>query len=455
MTILTYVLAFLVAIGVLVAVHEYGHFWMARRMGIRVLRYSIGFGKVLWSRRGKDQVEYAISAIPLGGYVKLLDEREGPVAPAIVHEAYNRKPVWRRILVLLAGPFANFLFASVAYWILFVVGIPALKPVIGDVKADSVAARAGLQSGDAIVGVGGQPVSTREGAVLAVLDRLMDGTPIELQVRGDEGAGGARSVSLDVAGDRRALTEPGALLPGLGFDFWYPTVPTEIGTIVPDSPAARAKLQVGDRIVAVDGEPVADFSQLVRRVQPNPGRTLTFTIERAGDELDVPIEVEAQRDGERLVGRIGIQPVQSLSVPEDMRSIERYGVFAATGRAVAKTWDMSVLTVRMIWNVATGDVSVKNLSGPINIAEYAGFSARQGILSFLSFLAIVSVSLFVLNLLPIPILDGGQVVYQVAELVKGSPLSERAQAVGQQIGILLLLVLMSFAFYNDLSRLFS
>ena len=455
MTILTYVLAFLVAIGVLVAVHEYGHFWMARRMGIRVLRYSIGFGKVLWSRRGKDQVEYAVSAIPLGGYVKLLDEREGPVPAEIAHEAYNRKPVWRRILVLLAGPFANFLFAAVAYWILFVVGIPALKPVIGDVTADSLAARAGLQTGDAIVAVGGEPVSTREGAVLAVLDHLMDGSSIELQVRANEGEGSARTVDLDVGGDRRALTEPGALLPGLGFEFWYPTVPTEIGKIVPDSPAARAKLQLGDRIVAVDGEPVDDFAQLVDRVQPSPGRTLTFTVARSSDEFDVPIEVEAHREGEQLVGRIGIQPVPSLTIPEDMRALERYGVLAASGRAIEKTWSMSVLTVRMIWNVATGDVSVKNLSGPINIAEYAGFSARQGILSFLSFLAIVSVSLFVLNLLPIPILDGGQVVYQLAELVKGSPLSDRAQAVGQQIGILLLLVLMSFAFYNDLSRLFS
>jgi regulator of sigma E protease len=455
MTILTYVLAFLVAIGVLVAVHEYGHFWMARRMGIGVLRYSIGFGKVLWSRRGKDNCEYAVSAIPLGGYVKLLDEREGPVAPELVSQAYNRKPVWRRILVLLAGPFANFLFAAAAYWILFVIGIPALKPVIGDVTADSVAARAGMQSGDAIVAVAGEPVSTREGAVLAILDRLMDGAPIDMEVRGDSGEGGTRTLDLVIEGDRRALTEPGALLPRLGFDFWYPTVPTEIGKIVPDSPAARAKLELGDRIVAVDEEPVADFSDLVDRVQPSPGKTLTFTVERKGERFQVPIEVEAQREGDRLVGRIGIQPVQALAVPEDMRALERYGVIAAGGRAVEKTWNMSVLTVRMIWNVATGDVSVKNLSGPINIAEYAGFSARQGILSFLSFLAIVSVSLFVLNLLPIPILDGGQVVYQVVELVKGSPLSERAQAVGQQIGIVLLLVLMSFAFYNDLSRLFS
>jgi regulator of sigma E protease len=455
MTILTYVLAFLVAIGVLVAVHEYGHFWMARRMGIKVLRYSIGFGKVLWSRRAADGCEYAFSAIPLGGYVKLLDEREGPVPPELLTQAYNRKPVWRRILVLLAGPFANFLFAAVAYWILFVVGIPALKPVIGDVIADSPAAAAGLRSGDSIVAVAGAPVATREGAVLSILDRLMDGAPIELTVRADEGEGSPRTLDLAIEGDRRGLTEPGALLPGLGFDFWYPTVPTEIGKIVPGSPAARANLALGDRIVAVDGEPVADFASLVERVQPSPGKTLRFTIERKGGTFEVPIEVESQRDGARLVGRIGIQPVPNLAVPDNMRALERYGVVQSAGRAVGKTWDMSVLTVRMIWNVATGDVSVKNLSGPINIAEYAGFSARQGILSFLSFLAIVSVSLFVLNLLPIPILDGGQVVYQVAELVKGSPLSDRAQAVGQQIGILLLLVLMSFAFYNDLSRLFS
>jgi regulator of sigma E protease len=453
MNLLIYVLAFLVAIGVLVAVHEFGHFWMARRMGIRVLRYSIGFGKVLWSRHGRDGCEYAFSAIPLGGYVKLLDEREGPVPADQRGAAFNRKPVWRRVLVLLAGPGANFLFAAAAYWILFVVGIPALKPVIGDVTADSMASRAGLHSGDSIVAIGGREVSTREGAVLAILDQLMDDEPIQLDVHDARGA--VRTLDLVVEGDRRAITEPGALLPRLGFDFWYPTIPTEIGTIVPASPAERGGLKVGDRIVAVDGKAVADFPALVKIVQPSPGRTLHFDVIREGDRLDVPIEVEAQREGDRMVGRIGVQPVASLAIPDGMKTIERYGPVVAVARAVDKTWNMSVLTVRMIWNVATGDVSVKNLSGPINIAEYAGFSARQGILSFLSFLAVVSVSLFVLNLLPIPILDGGQVAYQLAEVIKGSPLSERAQAVGQQIGILLLLVLMSFAFYNDLSRLFS
>jgi len=454
MTILTYVLAFLLAIGVLVAVHEYGHFWMARRMGIRVLRFSIGFGKTLWSRHGADGTEYAVSAIPLGGYVKLLDEREGPVAPADLPAAYNRQPVWRRILVLVAGPLANFLFAVVAYWVLFVAGVPTLKPVLGEILPGSIAARAGLHPGDEIVKAGGREVTTREGAMLAILDRLIAGQPIELELQSAGGAG-TRAASLEITGDRRKLTEPGALLSGLGFDFWYPTIPALVGKLVPASPAQRAGLKEGDRIVAVGGDPVKDFPGLVAHVQPNPGKTLSFTVERGATRLTLPIEVEAQREGGRLVGRIGVQPAAAAAIPEEMRSRERYGPLPAVERAVGKTWNMSTLTVRMIWNVVVGDVSVKNLSGPINIAEYAGFSARQGILSFLSFLAVVSVSLFVLNLLPIPVLDGGQIVYQLAELVKGRPLSERAQAVGQQIGILLLLVLMSFAFYNDLSRLFS
>jgi regulator of sigma E protease len=453
MTLLSYVLAFLVAIGVLVAVHEYGHFWMARRMGIRVLRFSIGFGRVLWSRRGADDTEYAFSAIPLGGYVKLLDEREGPVDAAELTAAYNRKPVWQRILVLVAGPLANFLFAVAAYWLLFVAGVPALRPVVGEVRPGSMAERAGLQAGDEIVRVGTRDVVTREGAVLAILDRLMQGSSIELGLRSEEGLG--RSTALKIEGNSRPLTEPGALLPGLGFDFWYPAVPARVGKVLPGSPAERAGLQEGDEIIAVSGHSVADFPALVDEVQPNAGRTLEFDIRRDGDRRQVSVEVEGQREGERLVGRIGVQPAAVSDIPAGMRTLERYGPLGALVRATDKTWDMSLLTVRMLWNVATGDVSVKNLSGPINIAEYAGFSARQGFLAFLSFLAIVSVSLFVLNLLPIPILDGGQIVYQLAELAKGSPLSERAQAVGQQIGLLLLLVLMSFAFYNDLSRLFS
>ena len=452
MTILSYILAFMVAIGILVAVHEYGHFWMARRVGVRVLRFSIGFGKRLWTRQGKDGTEFAISAIPLGGYVKLLDEREGPVATADLSAAYNRKPVWQRILILLAGPFANFLFATAAYWVIFVAGVPALKPVLGEIAPQSIAATAGLATGDEIIAVGTSETGTREAVVLAILDQLMDGGAIALKVRSPDGT--TRATPLAIVGSPRPLTEPGALLPGLGFDFWYPIVPAEIGTMQPGSPAERAGLAVGDRIVAVGGTPVADFPALVKQVQPQPGKTLEFTVERSGARVVVPVEVDAQREGSKLVGRIGVRPASPGAIPEDMRTRERFGPVASVGRAVDKTWDMSLLTVRLLWNVGTGDVSVKNLSGPINIAEYAGFSARQGILAFLSFLAIVSVSLFVLNLLPIPILDGGQIVYQLAELVKGSPLSERTQAAGQKVGIFLLLVLMSFAFYNDLSRLF-
>lgn len=453
MTIFTYVIAFLLAIGVLVAIHEFGHFWMARRLGIRVVRFSVGFGRPLWRRQAADGTEYALSAIPLGGYVKLLDEREGPVAPEHLSQAYNRQPVWRRVTVLLAGPAANFLFAVCAYWLLFVVGVPALKPVIGEVEPGSIAARAGLRDGDEIVRVGARPTPTRETAVIAILDGLMKERPIELALARADGS--TSETALRFEGSTRGLTEPGALLPGLGFDFWYPTVPPVVGKVIPDSPAERAGLQVGDRIVAIDGQAVADFPGLVQRVQPNPGRTLEFTVERQGDRITLPIEVQSQREGDRMVGRIGVQPVAGAAAPEEMRTAERYGVFESLPRAAAKTWSMSVLTLRMLWNVVTGDVSVKNLSGPINIAEYAGFSLQQGALAFLSFLAIVSVSLFVLNLLPIPILDGGQIAFQLAELVKGSPLSERAQAVGQQIGLFLLLVLMSFAFYNDLSRLFS
>jgi regulator of sigma E protease len=336
---------------------------------------------------------------------------------------------------------------------LFVAGIPALKPVLGEVAPESIAARAGLESGDEIVGVGKRETATRESVVLAILDQLMEGGTIDLRVRSP---GGSTHVApLRIEGSPRPLTEPGALLPGLGFEFWYPPVPAEIGKMVPGSSAERAGLKLGDRITEVDGRPIKDFPALVQVVQPQAGKTLQFTIERAGERIVVPVEVEAQRDNGRLIGRIGVQRSSSGAIPDEMRTRERYGPAGALVRAVDKTWDMSVLTVRLLWNVGTGDVSVKNLSGPINIAEYAGFSARQGILAFLSFLAIVSVSLFVLNLLPIPILDGGQIVYQLAELAKGSPLAERAQAVGQRIGIFLLLVLMSFAFYNDLSRLFS
>ncbi len=450
--ILTGVLGFVIAIAVLVTIHEYGHFWMARRLGIQVQRFSVGFGKPLWMRTGADGTEYALAAIPVGGYVSFADP-EGPLTPEQLARSYNHRPPLQRILVLLAGPVANFLFAVLVYWVLLVAGTPALTPVLGSILPDTPAARAGLRDGDRIVAVGDEAVQTREGAVIAILDRVIAGESVPIDVRAADGA--ERETTLEIEGDRRALTEPGALLTGLGFDWWFPTVPAEVGQMVAGGPAERAGLRAGDRIVAVDGRPTPDFRALVAAVQPNPGKTLRFTIERAGERLEQPIEVEGQRDRDRLVGRIGVQPPPGPPIPASMRTVERYGPVAAVGPAVARTWSMSVLTVRMIGKLLVGEVSVKNLSGPISIAEVAGFSLRQGILSFLTTLGLLSVSLFVLNLLPIPILDGGQIVFRLAELVKGRPLSERAQAVGQQVGLVLLLVLMSFAFYNDLTRLFS
>ena len=329
MTILGYLLAFLVAIGTLVAVHEYGHFWMARRLGIRVIRFSIGFGRPLWRRLDSHGTEFAVSAIPLGGYIKLLDEREGPVAAADLSSAYNRKPVWQRILVLLAGPAANFLFAVAAYWVLFVAGVPALKPVLGEVAPESVAARAGLVPGDEIVAVGEHKTGGREAVLLAILDRLMDGGTIELAVRSP--GGGTRVVPLRIEGSTLPLTEPGALLPGLGFEFWYPAVPARVGKVLAGSPAERAGVRPEDLIVMVGEAPVADFAALVHVVQPAAGRTLELTVERAGERVVVPVEVEAERVGARLIGRIGIQPSAPAPVPEDMRTRERYGVFTSVG----------------------------------------------------------------------------------------------------------------------------
>lgn len=453
--ILIAILTFVVAIGILVAVHEFGHFWVARRLGIKVLRFSIGFGKPLWQRTaGKDSVEYVIAAIPLGGYVKLLDEREGNVTPQDAPRAFNRQPIWKRIAVLLAGPAFNLVFAVAAYWLLFVAGVPTLKPFVGDVAADSIAGRAGLKYEDLIVRVGGKPVATLEAAMLGTLDDLIDDGTIEMRVRGIDGA--QRELTLHAGEQRRALTQADTMLAGLGFDFWRPRLPAIVGGILEGSAAAKAGLRPGDQILKFDGQPVGDFAQLVRLVEPKGNSAVTLEISRGAATFKVPITVgEDVVDGKR-VGRIGVapagKPLEGAVKPQDMLTIQKYGPLAAAGEAATKTWDMSVFTLKIVGRIVTGDVSLKNISGPISIAETTGFAARQGWRTFLSTLALISISLGVLNLLPIPILDGGQVVYQLAELVKGGPVSERAQLFGQQIGIAMLILMMTLAFYNDIAR---
>jgi regulator of sigma E protease len=438
--------AFIVAIGVLVAVHEFGHFWVARRLGIRVLRFSIGFGKPLWQRRSKvDGVEYVVAAIPLGGYVKLLDEREGNVPPEQAPRAFNRQPVWKRIAVLLAGPAFNLIFAVLMYWILFTAGVETLKPFVSEVTADSSAAQAGLRADDQIVAIAGNKVETVDAALFNLLQDLVDDGTIDLQVRGADGA--LRGVRLTANANVRSLKEPEALFPGLGFRIGQPRVRPVVHEVEEDSAGERAGLRPGDEIVRFDGKPVASFTDLVALVRPSANREVMLEIKRQGQVREVPIKVaEKIVDGESI-GRLGVGPdVQQFL------TLQKFGVIPAMGQAAAKTWDMSTFTLKIVGRIVTGDVSLKAISGPISIAETTGFAARQGWRSFLGTLALISISLGVLNLLPIPILDGGQVVYQLAELVKGRPVSERAMLAGQQIGIAMLLLMMTLAFYNDIAR---
>jgi regulator of sigma E protease len=450
-------LSFVVAISVLVAAHEFGHFWVARRLGFKVLRFSIGFGRPLLVRRGgpPDHTEYWLSMIPLGGYVKMLDEREHdvPVVSSDRHRAFNQRPVWQRIAVLLAGPAFNFLFAIVAYWLMFASGVPGLKPMIGAVAPDSVAARAGIEPGDEITAVGGRPTATWENATLRIFDELLTDARIDLALR--ERNGNTKNIQLDVRGREAELTEPAALFRGLGIQAG-PVIPAVVGSVTPDSPAERAGMLAGDEVVSIDGRPVEGWEQWVDFIRQRPGETVAVNVVRNGRETALTVEIARFEEAGKTIGRIGA--ARTSAVPpeliDSLRAEQRYGVLESVPRGIEKTWEVSALTVRMLVRMVVGDVSLKNMSGPLTIADYAGDSAQAGFAAFLSFLAAVSISLGILNLVPIPLLDGGQVVYQLIEWFKGSPLSERAMVLGQQIGIFFLVVLMSFAFYNDLSRIF-
>ena len=439
---LTNLIAFIVAISVLVAVHEFGHYIVGRCCGMKVLRFSIGFGKPLWTWiGGEDRIEYCVSAIPLGGYVKFLDEREGPVDPADRGRAFNHRPIPARIAVLLAGPLFNFLFALIAYWILSMQGVPTLRPVIGTVEPDSYAAQAGLLPEELLVAVGDQAVDNWGTALLSILDEMIatGQVPLVMQdINGDE-----RTVIIDVGDDRTRLTEPGELLDGLGF---MPGQPLAIAEWVEAGAAAdRAGMLPGDRIISVNGESTVTFGDLAAVVVELPDKTVPIRIVRDGRQETLYVDIAAVETPEGVVGRIGVSP----------RYLKQFGAVAAIGESLSRTGRETAFTVRMLWSMVTGQVSIKNISGPISIAQYVGDSARAGFTYVLTVLALISISLGVLNLLPIPILDGGQIVYQSVEWIKGSPMSDRAQMLGQQVGILAILLLMSFAFYNDIARMFS
>lgn len=447
--------AAIVAIGVLVTVHEFGHYIVARWMGIKVLRFSVGFGKPLWKHvAGRDKTEYVIAGIPLGGYVKMLDEREGPVPEADRGRAFNQKPVWRRVLVLVAGPAFNFFFAVFAFWAVFLTGVPQPKATVGAVEADSVAAIAGLREGDEIIVADGQPVATWGDAHLAMLEDMIGDGRIEISVRNARGS--QRDITMEIGEERTALTEPGALLAGIGIRPWQPERPALIGAVSPGDPAERAGILPGDLIVAVDGTQIPNWQTLTKELAARPGDRVRIEFLRDSVPQAVTLKLGRRQVEDRQVGLLGVtvaMPDDPAELWGDQLVLQRHGVIAGFGKAAVETYDKSLLMLRMFGKMLTGDVSLKNISGPINIAQYAGYTASDGPVYYLRFLALLSLSLGILNLLPIPMLDGGQLVYQLAEAVKGSPVSMRTELIGQQVGILLLILLMSLAFYNDFARL--
>lgn len=440
--------SFIFAIAVLVAVHEWGHFWVARRLGVRVLRFSIGFGNRLWGWRGRDGTEYWISTLPLGGYVKMLDEREGPVPPAETHLAFNRQAVWKRILIVAAGPGLNFIFAIAAYWMIFLVGIPGLKPLLAEVPRDSAAYSAGLRGGEEVLKLGDESVVTWTELRTGLLDAALDNEPLQLQIR--RGDGDLATVTLDLSG---LPADPEKLFATLGMSPYQPPIEARIGSVEADSPAARAGLRPGDLVVAADDTGIADWAALVMWIRSHAGEQARLRIRRGGSTLELPIEIGTAGEGEAAVGRIGAGVDVDPELWQDLQAVRKYGPLQAIPAAVVQTWDLSVLTLRLMGRMLTGEVSWRNVGGPIQIAQYAGYTASIGLVSFLAFLALVSVSLGVLNLLPVPVLDGGHLLYYSLELVRGKPLSERVQAMGQKLGLVLLLALMCMAFYNDITRL--
>jgi len=444
-------LALIVTLGVLITVHEFGHFWVARRLGVKVLRFSIGFGRPLWRRVGRDGVEYVIAVLPLGGYVKMLDEREGEVAPDERQRAFNRQSVGSRIAIVLAGPAFNFLFAVLAYAFMFMVGIPGVKPLLDEPRPKSLAEAGDFHKGDLVMAVDGKATPTLGAVMLALVDQAMTGEAIEVEVLDADDR--TRIRTLDTR-ESQGLADPAQVFERVGLVPWQPVLPAVIGQVMRDGAAERAGLRPGDRIVLADGKPIADWRQWREVIEQHPGQAFSARIEREGVERSLELIPDAREDerGQR-VGFIGAVADMPEDLARNLRVVVRYGPLDAVGAAIGKTWDISLLTLRMLGRMLVGRASLDNLSGPLTIARFAGQAASAGLIAFVSLLALVSISLGVLNLLPVPVLDGGHLLYYLIELVKGSPLSETVQNLGQQVGIAVLLLLMGLALFNDFSRI--
>ena len=444
--------SFLVTVGLLVVIHEWGHYAVARLAGVKILRFSIGFGRPLWMRRfGRDRTEWVVAAFPLGGFVKMLDSREGEVAGSERSRAFDLQPVGKRIAIVLAGPAANFIAAFLLYWALYVTGLPGVKPVVGDPPRATAAAAAGLANGDTIRAVGGEPTATWTDVRWLLLKEAVRGGEVALELESEGGAHATRSLDLSALSKEDLDRD---FLQKLGLKPFAPRVPATLGRIVPGGAGERAGLRAGDRIVSIGGEAVATWGQFTTRVRASAGRTLAIEVERSGRKVAVVATPEPAGEGESRIGLLKVEPGPEVRREwERMTTTVRYGPLAAVPKALHRVWDLSAFSLRMLGKMVVGEVSWKNLSGPLTIADYAGQSAQMGWVSFAGFLALVSVSLGVLNLLPIPLLDGGHLVYYLAEIVKGSPVSDRAMEIGQRVGLAILAGLTFFAFYNDINRL--
>jgi len=452
--------SFVIALGMLITAHEYGHFWVARRCGVKVERFSIGFGRAIWRKVGQDGTEYVLAMIPLGGYVKMLDERVEEVPDELKDQAFNRKSVWKRIAIVAAGPLANFIFAIFALYFMYLIGVPSLKPVIESTQLNTPAAQIQVEEPMLITSVGGKSVRNWEEVTYALVGHIGD-PKIDISVSPLSRSTDYSDSGQSVTGSSYTLDtrnwqfdpEKESPITSLGLDIFRPEITPTLGLVSPDGAAAAAGIQVGDTLVALNGEPYGEWDNFVATIKSSPNQAVQLTVRRDGEQLQYKVIPQTRENAQgQMEGVIGVAPTQA-EWPENMKLQLEYGFIESFGVAADKTWQLVVVSIKMIGKLVTGDVSVKNLSGPISIAQGAGSSANYGLVYFLGFLALISVNLGIINLLPLPVLDGGHLLYYFVEVITGRPVPEKIQEIGFRFGAAMLLMLMSIALFNDFSRL--